>query len=144
MFYIFDTSVISRNTAEMRDGHARWTIQVFRQHACDRCSFISWSRLKKMVNSKGLLLMKICKRKLICFKLCFKVCGWMAGRETYVGVVNVTKMLDEVTVSFCPLKLRALSLASVPFHALPSSTHFFLPRDTRVCFYCATWTIEKI
>lgn len=99
---------------------------------------------KKMVNSKGLLLMKICKRKLICFKLCFKVCGWMAGRETYVGVVNVTKMLDEVTVSFCPLKLRALSLASVPFHALPSLTHFFVPRNTRVCFYCATRTIEKI
>ena len=96
-----------------------------------------------MVNSKGLLLMKICKRKLICFKLCFKVCGWMAGRETYVGVVNVTKMLDEVTVSFCPLKLRALSLASVPFHALPSSTHFSVPRNTRVCFYCATRTIEK-
>ena len=46
----------------------------------------------------------------------------------------LTKILDTATASLYSLKRRAISLASVSFYLVPSSTHFFVLCNTRVFF----------
>ena len=87
--------------------------------------------------------MKICKGMLIGFQTLLKTFGLIASREKYGGMVNISRISETVTVSFSSLKLRAISLASVPFHSVPSSTLFFVSSNKCVCSYHAMGTIEK-
>ena len=55
----------------------------------------------------------------------------------------LTKILDTAIASLYSLKRCTISLASLLFYSVPSSTPFFVPCNTRVCFYRAIRATEN-
>ena len=55
----------------------------------------------------------------------------------------LTKILDTAIASLYSLKRCTISLASQLFYSVPSSTPFFVPCNTRVCFYRAIRATEN-